>query len=120
QSVAGLAARCRATGGGLRRLIPPLLLERTQAGDVLVVLLQRPGEYVPAVAIRDEIELVGAGGIGDRFQRGTAGIGDRRRRQAVDHVGVVRRRRLDVRAIDWPVRRTALAAEKAVEDGRIG
>ena len=109
-------AACR----GLRRFLGLLLLERPPAGDILVVLFERRGEDVAAGAVGDEIEIVGLGRIGDRFERGTAGIGDRPRRQAVDDVGVVGRRLVDVGLVDRAVGRPALAAEHAVEDGRVG
>ena len=58
--------------------------------------------------------------IGDRLERRAAGIGDRRRRQAVDQIGVVGRRLVDVGLVDRAVGRLALAAEQAVDDRRVG
>ncbi|CEG08267.1 hypothetical protein BN961_01681 [Afipia felis] len=74
---------------------------------------------MPTGAIGHEIEITRARGVGGRFQRGTPRIGDRARRQSLNDVGVVRRRLLDLAALDRPSERT-LAADKAVDDGRIG
>src|SRR5690606_33173609 len=56
----------------------------------------------------------------NRLERGPARIGNRRRRQAVDDVGVVGRRLVDVGTVDRTVGRLALAAEQAVHDRRVG
>src|SRR5262245_430421 len=66
-----------------------LRLDLAPAGDVGGMLGKRGGEYVPAGAVGDEVERVRLRRVGRGFQRGAAGIADRRRRQAVDPVGVV-------------------------------
>src|SRR5882757_2791970 len=96
-------------GGGIRLL----LLQRPVAGDILVVVLQRRGKDMAAIAVGDEIEIVGLRRVGDRFQRRAARAGDRRRRQALDQIGVVRRLLVDVGLVDRPVGGFALAAEQA-------
>ena len=87
-------------GAGLGGVLGLLLLQRAVAGDVLVVLFERRGKDVAAGAVGDEIEVVGLGRVGDGLERRTAGIGDRRRRQAVDQIGVVGRLLVDVRLVD--------------------
>src|SRR5262245_20632479 len=69
--------------------------------------------------VSHEIELARTRRIGGRFQRRAARIGDGSRRQAVDHVGVVRRRLLDLAALDR-TSESSLAADQSVDDGRIG
>src|SRR5690606_17984847 len=127
--LSGLLRRQDARSGALlgRRLASAFssffslfLHEGPVAGDVAVMLFQCLGKDVPAIAVSYEIEIVCPGGIGHGFKRCLAGIGDRRRRQSIDDIGVVRRRLLDVRLIDWPVGRLALATEQAVDDRGIG
>src|SRR5688572_2077295 len=73
------------------------LLEHAQSGDVLLMLLIRFGEDVPARSIGNEEELPGARRIGSGLKRKSAWIGDRSRRQRVDDIGVVRRRPFEIR-----------------------
>src|SRR5581483_2143406 len=80
------SGRWRRVGRG-----PAPAVHLTPAGDVAQVLLVRLGEGVPARAVGDEEEVAGTGRIGDRFERGATGIGDRTGRQAVDDIGVVGR-----------------------------
>ena len=77
------------------------------------------GKGMSAGAIGDEEQVAGAGRIGGRLQRGAAGIGDRPRRQTLDHIGVVGRRLRDLGTLDRPPQR-APAAHQPVDDGRIG
>ena len=72
-----------------------------------------------AGAVGDEEQVAGARRVGGGFQRGAAGIGDRARRQAVDDIGVVGRRLRDFAALDRAAQR-ALAADDAIDDGRVG
>ncbi|QTK79023.1 hypothetical protein AT6N2_C1246 [Agrobacterium tumefaciens] len=83
------------------------------------MLFKRLGKHVTARAIGNEIEIVGAPWIGDRLKRCPARIGDRRRRQALDDIGVERRLLLQIRLIDRAVGRLAVTTEQAVDDGRI-
>jgi len=95
------------------------LFKRAQARHVLLVLLVGFREQVTAGPIGDEIEVLGARRIGGGFERGAAGIGDGARRQAVDHVGIVRRGLFDLALHDGAAER-AFAAGQPVDDGRIG
>ena len=52
------------------------------ARDIAQVIFVGLGEGVTAGAVGDEEEIAGARRIGDRLERGAAGIGDRARRQA--------------------------------------
>ena len=61
---------------------PAVGVEVAPAGDVAQMLLVALGEGVAAAAVGNEIEVAGARRIGDRLERGAAGIGDRSRRQA--------------------------------------
>ena len=92
---AGVTALWR--GDGSRRRCP---LVRPVGRDIAIVLGQRLGEHVAALAVGDEIDLVRFRGIERRFQRRTAGITDRRRRQTIDLIGVVGRLRVDFRTQD--------------------
>ena len=107
----------RARIGRLRLLAGPLDLP--PAGDVALVTLQRVGEGVAAGAVGDEEQILGPRRVGDRLQSRAAGIGDRAGRQALDHVGVVGGRPLDLRAHD-AAPEGAAPADQAVDDGRIG
>ena len=102
----------------LDRIVLNLLFHRAQLGDVLLVLVVGVAEGVAAGAVGDEEQIAGARRIGGGFQRGPPRIGDRPRRQAVNHIGVVGRRLLDFAALDRPAQR-ALAADQPVDDGRI-
>src|SRR5690606_30990057 len=79
-----------------RRRIVLLPFQRAQASDGAQMLFVGFREGVAAVAVGDEIELLGARRIGGRLQRRTSRIGDRTRRQPLDDVGVVGRRLLDL------------------------
>src|SRR3954471_19366861 len=96
-----------------------LLLELTQLRDVLLVLLQVLGERMPAAAIGNKEQFLGTRRAGGRFERSAARVGDRPRRQPLDHVSVIRRRLLDFRAHDRAPERT-LAADQSIDDRRIG
>ena len=96
-----------------------LLLDLAPARDVLLVLVVGLGKDMAARAVGDEVEVLGAGRIGDRFKSGPARIGDRPRRQALDRIGVVGRRRVDLAAQDAAAER-AFAADEAVHDRRVG
>src|SRR4029077_12088862 len=72
-----------------------------------------------AGAVGGEEQVAGARRIRRRLERGAAWIGDRPRRQAVDDIGVVRCRLLDLAALDRPAERP-LAADQAIDDRRIG
>ena len=74
---------------------------------------------MPAIAVGDKIEILGLGWIGHGLKRSATGIGDRRRRQTVDLIGVIGCLLVDVRLIDRPVAGFALAAEQSVDDRRI-
>src|SRR5712691_5439204 len=69
-----------------RALAALLLLDHAQARDVLLVLVKIVGEDVPAGAVGDEEDLLGARRIGGGLERSAARIGDRPGRQALDHV----------------------------------
>ena len=74
------AVHARSRSGARRRG----LLDLAPARDVALVLVVGLREGVAAGAVGDEIEVLGARRIGDRLERGAAGIGDRPRRQALD------------------------------------
>src|SRR5262249_1944443 len=112
----GSAGRRRQRRPCRRRLL--LLLDRPQPRDVLIVLLEIFRKRVPAGSVGNEKDLLGACGIGGRFERRTPWIGDRPRRQAIDSVGIVRCGLLDVAPRDRSTK-GALAADKAVDDRRI-
>ena len=119
-NVRALPVRAAGFAGGHRidrRLL--LLLDNAQARDILLVLLVIFREHMSAGAVGDEIELLGARRLGGRLERGAARIGNRRRRQAIDHIGVVRRRLLDFAAHDRASQRP-FAADQTIDDGRIG
>src|SRR5215471_12066265 len=115
--------RGRLGGGGRcgRGVLAGALLafDPAQTVDVLLMLVVVFREDVPANAVGDEIEILGARRIGGRLERGAARIADRPRRQAVDDVGVVRRR-LALLALGDRVAEGAFAAGEAVDDGGIG
>src|SRR5262245_57649924 len=71
------------------RSVGARLLDQTPLRHVLLVIDKIRREYVAARPVGDEIEIAGLGRIERRFNRGAAGIGDRRRRQAKDAIGVV-------------------------------
>ena len=77
------------------------------------------GKRVPTGPVGHKEQVARARRVGRRFERGAARIGDRSGRQAFDHIGVVRRRLRDLGALDRPAQRS-LAADQAVDDGRIG
>ena len=85
----------------------------------LVVIAQRRREGMAAVAVGDEIEILRLCGVERRLDGGSARVGNRRRRQSVDLVGIVGRARVDVGAREGAPER-ALAAGDAVDDRRIG
>src|SRR3974390_906653 len=101
-----------------RRVGCAILLEQAQARQILLVLIVALREQVAAGAVGDKIEVLGTRGIGDGIERSAARIGDRTRRQAVDHIGVVGRRLLDLALQDRATER-ALAAGQSVNDGRV-
>src|SRR6476660_9907745 len=70
---------------GRRRLLLLLLLS-AQLCDILLMLIVGFRESMAAGAVGDEIELFRARRLGGGLERGAAGIGDRRRRQAFDHI----------------------------------
>ena len=86
--------------------------------DVFLMLLVGFGEDVAAGAVGNEIEVAGAGRIGGGFKRRATGICNRSGRQSVDLVGVVGGRLIDLALHDRPPER-ALAADQAVDDGRV-
>ena len=81
--------------------------------------VERIGEDMAAGAIGDEIKLARARGIGHRLERGPAGIGDRTRRQAIDLIGIIGRRLVDLGARQRPAERP-LSADDAIDNRRIG
>ena len=86
--------------------------ERAQPRHVFLMLVVVFRKNVTAGAVGDEIELARARRIGGRFERGAAGIADRPRRQAVDLIGIVWRRLIDLAFHDRPPER-AFAADQA-------
>ena len=102
-----------------RRLILLIGFHRAQPRDIFLMLLVGLRKSMAAGAVGDEIEFARARRIGRGFERGAAGIGDRSGRQAVDDIGVVGRRLLDLAFHDRPAER-ALAADQAINDRRIG
>src|SRR5262249_41672970 len=103
------------------RLLRVLLLrfDLAQPRDALLVLVERLGKSMPAGAVGNEEEFLGAPGARSGLERSFARIGDRPRRQAVDHIGVVAGLKLDIRTGDRPAERS-LPADDAVDDRRIG
>src|SRR5262249_22760184 len=119
----GLCAERRRSRGRRRRcdggvLAALLALDPAQPVDVLLVLVVVFGEHVAAGAVGDEEDFLGARRVGGGFERGAARIGDRSGWQALDHIGVVRRRLADLALQDRPPERV-LAADQAVDDGRV-
>ena len=110
-------AGCGVTSGASRSLASFSIC--APARHVLQMLVERIGEDVAAGSVRDEIEVLAAGRIGDRLERRLARIGDRPRRQAVDDVGVVGRRLVELGLGDRVAERS-LAEHQAVNDRRIG
>jgi hypothetical protein len=72
---------------------------------------------VAARAVGDEVEVVALHRIEHGLQGRLARIGDRRRRQAVDQIGVVGRLALQFRLADATAQRPS--AGQAVDDGRV-
>jgi transposase len=98
----GGSSRSIATSRTGSRGAARLLLDAAQPRHILLVLLVAVGKGMPAGAVGHEIQLLGPRRIGGGFERGAAGVGDRPRRQPVDHVGVVGRRLLDLAPLDRP------------------
>src|SRR5690606_29013337 len=70
----------RSLGGG----IPRVLLDPAQFRDMLLVLVVGFRKGVPASAVGDEEQFLGAGRVGGGLDRRAPRIGDRSRRQALD------------------------------------
>ena len=84
-----------------------------------IVLIEARREDVAAGAVGDEIEVLGLGRLQHRLDRRAPRIGDRRRRQAIDLIGVVRGLAVELFLLDGMVEH-ALAAHQPVDDGRVG
>ena len=112
-------AGTRRRRGSARRGGRTLRLDLAPARDIALVLLDRLGEDMAARAVGDEIQFPGARRAGDGFHRGSARIGDRARRKTIDRVGVVGRRLGDL-VLGEAVPQGTLAADQAVDDGRVG
>ena len=95
-----------------------VLLDLPPMRDVLEMLVQRLRERVAAGAVGDEIELLRPHRVRRRLERRFARIADRSRRQAVDIVGVVRRRLIEFGLGDRMAERS-LAEHQPVDDRRI-
>src|SRR5690606_4220204 len=90
--------------------------------DILLVLGIGLGKHMAFAgrgALGDDVEIIVGVGIGDRPKRIDARIGDRRRRQAVDLVGIIGRLRLDLGSTDAAVE-LGLALGDAIDDGGVG
>ena len=85
--------------------IGALALDLSQPRDVAVVLVEGLGEGVAAGAVGDEIESSVRAGCSTAASEARPGIGDRPRRQAGDHVGVVGAGDLQIGAAERPVER---------------
>src|SRR5262249_1875965 len=95
-----------------------LRLDLAQPRDTLLMLVEALGKAVPAGAVGDEEKLLGARRVGGGFERRAAWVGDRSRRQAVDHIRVVPGLEVDIRARDRTAE-AAFAADDAVDDRRV-
>ena len=60
------------------------------------MLIQSFRERMPAGSVGDKIEVLAPRRFGDGFQRRLAGVANRPRRQAVDDIGVIGRRLIEV------------------------
>ena len=83
----------------------------------MLVVAFRKG--MAAGSVGHEVELLGAGRIGGCLDRSTAWIGDRPRRQRIDHVGVVWGWLFEIGPRERPPERP-FARSKAVDHGRVG
>src|SRR5262249_50751803 len=108
----------RRRSAGRRARISVAVLDSTQPRNVLLVLSIVIREDVPAGAVGDEIQFLGACRIGRGLERGTAGFGDGTRGQPVDHVSVVRGGLFDFALEDGTAERP-FAAGQAIDDRRI-
>src|SRR5262249_40353970 len=101
-----------------RRLSSQVLLDRTQARDVLQVLVVALGKRVSTGAVGHEIEVLRARRIGGGLDRAATRVGDRPGRQAVDDVSIVGRR-LRYLALGERMAEGSFAEDETVDDGGI-
>jgi len=85
---------------------------------VLGIALGKDVAFARGRALGDEVEIVVAIGIGDGLEGVDARIGDGRRREAVDLVGVIGRLCVDFRTAQAAAERR-LALGDAIDDGRV-
>src|SRR5262245_3531082 len=102
-----------------RRLALEILFHQAPLLHVGVVILEGFGEGVAAAAVGHKVELAGFARPQHGLDRLPPRVADRRRRQPVDLIGVVRRLLADLGFLDRASPHH-LAAEQAVEDGGIG
>ena len=101
-----------------RRFSLLLVLDCTQARDILHVLIVGLSEGVSAGAVGHEIELLRTRRIGGGLDRGATGIGNRPGRQAVDDIRVIGRG-LGNLALGQRVAERAFAEDETIDDGRV-
>src|SRR4029453_9923042 len=95
-----------------------VVLDCTQARDILHVLIVGLSEGVSAGAIGHEIELLRARWIGGGLDGGATGIGNRPGRQSVDDIRVIGRRLSDL-ALGQRMAERAFAENETIDDGQI-
>src|ERR687895_435912 len=88
-------------------------------GDMTVMLVERRREDMAAIAIGDEVELVGIRRVQRRLDGRLAGMGDRPRWEARRDISVIRGIDGQIALGEYRFARTA-GAEDAVDRRRIG
>ena len=102
-----------------RELVFDVLFDLAPVGDVFLMLIQCRGERMPSGSVGDKIEVLAPCRIGDCFQRRLARVANRSRRQALDDIGVIGRRLIEIGS-RYAAAERALALRQAVDDRRVG
>src|SRR5690606_21439163 len=88
-----------------------LTLDLTPPGNIAVVLFQRPGKGVTTRTVRDKEDVVRILGVQRCLDGSPARIGDRRRRQPVHLIGVIRRAPPQLRAANTAIKNPFAASD---------